>query len=215
MTWTKLSDDYSDDCWTLSDAAFRLHTEALVWSNRKLLECVIPKDDLVRFSRCPNAAEELVAFGWWTETAKTYVLRHHAGYQRTREQVVHQQKINSENGSKGGRPRTRPSSPREVFKPHEETESITETPSETGTDGDRTGQDSLEGEQETGRIDCACGKLLSTVVQQRRGMCNRCYVVANAERTQHLEGDFVTPAPTFDTTNAVAASARPHAAENR
>ncbi len=29
MTWTKLSDDFSDDCWTLSDQAFRLHTEGL------------------------------------------------------------------------------------------------------------------------------------------------------------------------------------------
>lgn len=25
MTWTKLSDDFSDDCWRLSDAAWRLH----------------------------------------------------------------------------------------------------------------------------------------------------------------------------------------------
>jgi hypothetical protein len=31
MTWTKLSDDFSDDCWELSDAAVRLHMEGLVW----------------------------------------------------------------------------------------------------------------------------------------------------------------------------------------
>ncbi|MGC7224587.1 hypothetical protein RBA13_22790, partial [Mycobacteroides abscessus subsp. massiliense] len=42
MTWTKLSDDYGDDCWRLSDAAFRTHTEGLCWSNRKLLDLVIP-----------------------------------------------------------------------------------------------------------------------------------------------------------------------------
>jgi hypothetical protein len=42
MTWAKLSDDFTDDCWTLSDGAFRLHVEGLVWSNRKLLDLVIP-----------------------------------------------------------------------------------------------------------------------------------------------------------------------------
>lgn len=88
MPFVKLSDDYSDDCWTLSDAAFRLHTEALVWSGRKLLDCVIPKDDLRRFAKHPEAAEELVAVGWWSQTAKTYIIRHHAGYQRTKADVL-------------------------------------------------------------------------------------------------------------------------------
>lgn len=107
MTWTKLSDDYSDDCWTLSDAAFRLHTEALLWSNRKLLDCVIPKADLVRFSQRPDAAEELVAVGWWTEDGKFYVIRHHASYQRSRADVVKLQERNAANGAKGGRPKRR------------------------------------------------------------------------------------------------------------
>ncbi len=67
MSWAKLSDDYSDDCWTLSDEAFRLHTEALVWNGRKLLDCRVPKDDLRRFAKHPEAAAELLAVGWWTE----------------------------------------------------------------------------------------------------------------------------------------------------
>jgi hypothetical protein len=107
MTWTKLSDDFSDDCWTLSDAAFRLHTEALIWSNRKLLDCVIPKTDLVRFSPRADAAEELVAVGWWTENGQTYVIRHHASYQRSRADVVKLQQRNATNGAKGGRPKRR------------------------------------------------------------------------------------------------------------
>jgi hypothetical protein len=44
MTWTKLSDDFSDDCWQLSDAAYRLHVDGLNWSNRKLLNCLLSKD---------------------------------------------------------------------------------------------------------------------------------------------------------------------------
>ena len=38
MTWTKLGDEYGDQCWKLSDSAHRLHTEALVWSNRRHLD---------------------------------------------------------------------------------------------------------------------------------------------------------------------------------
>lgn len=105
MTWTKLSDDYSDDCWTLSDRAFRLHTEALIWSNRKLLDCIIPKDDMPRLTRCPDAADELVAIGWWTDDGATYTVRHHAGYQISREGVLKLQERNRKNGAKGGRPK--------------------------------------------------------------------------------------------------------------
>ena len=30
VTWTKLGDEFGDECWTLSDKAFRLHTEGLL-----------------------------------------------------------------------------------------------------------------------------------------------------------------------------------------
>ncbi len=50
MTWSKLSDDFPDDCWTLLDGAFRLHVEGLCWSNRKLLDCRIPNGHLRRFA---------------------------------------------------------------------------------------------------------------------------------------------------------------------
>lgn len=105
MSWAKLSDDYSDDCWTLSDAAFRLHTEALVWSARKLLDCVIPKPDLRRFAKNIEALQELLDTGFWQEQGDNYVIRHHSMYQRLREDVVAQQEANKANGRKGGRPR--------------------------------------------------------------------------------------------------------------
>lgn len=108
MTWSKLSDDYSDDTWTLSDAAFRLHTEGLVWSNRKLLDCTIPKDDLRRFAKTPEAVQELLEAGFWQDLGTCYLISHHAQYQRSRAAVIAQQEANQKNGSKGGRPKGKP-----------------------------------------------------------------------------------------------------------
>lgn len=137
MTWAKLSDDYGDDCWTLSDAAFRLHTEALVWSGRKLLDCRIPKDDVRRFAKHPDAAAELLAVGWWTDDGQVYVIRHHAVYQRRRADVLAQQQANAANGRRGGRPRK----PREQAADlAAETDSVSESLSGSETEMDRTGQ---------------------------------------------------------------------------
>lgn len=104
MTWTKLSDDFADDCETLTDAAFRLHVVGLVWSARKLLDCHIPTEHLRRLEADPDAVDELLAVGWWTLDGETYVIRHHAMYQQTREQVLKRQAANTANGRKGGRP---------------------------------------------------------------------------------------------------------------
>lgn len=109
MTWTKTSDDFPDDCWTLSDRAYRLHHEGLTWSNRKLLDCHIPKDDLRRFARNgDDGVSELLACGWWSDGGDCYVINHHAAYQRTRAEVLRQQEANARNGRKGGRPRKVP-----------------------------------------------------------------------------------------------------------
>lgn len=175
MTWAKLSDDYSDDCWTLSDAAFRLHTEGLIWSNRKLLDCVLPKDDLRRFAKRSDAVQELLDTGFWQESKDggSYIIRHHADYQRDREAVIAQQEANRANGKKGGRPPGIPpgqktqlvsqSATRPVKEPPIEaevdpmawtaeefeksrlnagkkTQSLSEPPTESETERDRTGQ---------------------------------------------------------------------------
>jgi hypothetical protein len=102
MTWTKLSDDFTDDTWTLSDAAARMHVDGLVWSNRKLLDLRIPKGDLPRFAKTPTAVAELLEGGWWDEDADHYVINHHARYQRLREAVIKQQTVNKENRAKRG-----------------------------------------------------------------------------------------------------------------
>lgn len=106
MTWTKTSDDFADDCWTLSDRAYRLHHEGLTWSNRKLLDCNIPRDDVRRFARNgEDGIEELLNCGWWSAVGDHYVINHHATYQRTREEVLKRQAASRQNARRGGRPR--------------------------------------------------------------------------------------------------------------
>lgn len=132
MTWTKLSDDFSDDCWELSDAAVRLHMEGLVWSNRKLLDLRLAKEDMIRWAKRPAAAGELVAAGWWNDVDDHYVINHHAAYQRTREAVLKQQEINQRNGVKGGRPKGPPRE-RTPRKRPLKTDSLTERESDSVT----------------------------------------------------------------------------------
>jgi hypothetical protein len=115
MTWTKLSDDFTDDTWTLSDAAYRLHSDGLVWSNRKLLDLRIPKDDLRRFKN-PEAIGELLAGGWWIDQGAYYLIQHHAAYQRLREAVINQQTVNKKNRAKRGQASPPPREQKPVFK---------------------------------------------------------------------------------------------------
>ena len=137
MTWTKLSDDFADDCYTLSDPAFRLHVEGLLWSNRKLLDLNLEKKVLQRWATHPDAVTELVESGWWTDEGDHYRIRHHAAYQRTREAVVNQQEANKANRAKG---KTRPVREQaDGVRP--ETQPVNESSDESSDEMDRTGQD--------------------------------------------------------------------------
>jgi hypothetical protein len=100
MTWTKTGDEFADECWTLSDAAYRLHHEGLTWSNRKQTEGQLAKDDMRRWARRPEAADELVNIGWWEDHGQHYQIVHHLGYQRTRDEVAHQSNVNRANAEK-------------------------------------------------------------------------------------------------------------------
>lgn len=74
MSWTKTSDDVPDRLWSLSDAAFRLHSHATVWSNRLLTDGEIPADRLrvlvPRFRA--SAVVELESAGLWSKTETGY-----------------------------------------------------------------------------------------------------------------------------------------------
>jgi len=70
VTWTKLGDEYSDEARDLTDAEYRTHTDALIWSNRRGLDLLIPKRDLRKFAESPDveaAVEGLVAKDWWAD----------------------------------------------------------------------------------------------------------------------------------------------------
>ena len=105
MIWTKLGDEFGDECWTLSDPAFRLHTEGLCWSNRKGTDGQLAKDDMLRWAERIEAAEELVDRGYWEDHGQHYEIVHHIGYQRTSAQIAKQSRANRENRAKG---KTRP-----------------------------------------------------------------------------------------------------------
>jgi hypothetical protein len=135
MPWTKLSDDYSDDLYTFSHAAFRLHTEAIIWSNRKLLDMRVPKADLRRFATDESGLPEILERGFWKAEGDAYVIVHHAGYQRKAEKVINQQAVNKENRAKAGK---------EARPPREQSVSFTPSKHDSSDDSsdelDRTGQ---------------------------------------------------------------------------
>jgi hypothetical protein len=190
MTWPKISDDYSDDCWSLSHVAYRLHTDALVWNSRKLLDCRIPTADLQRVSPLTSsemsaALSELFGCGWWTEDDDCCVIRHHAGYQRTKAQVLAQQATNTANGKKGGRP---PSKPREqatdlASETESLTEPVTDRETESLTERERKGKDwALEEAQPTTQLrdDDACVTCGAATALDSAGQCQRCATVWTA-----------------------------------
>jgi hypothetical protein len=150
MTWTKLSDDFNDDTDTLSDAAFRLHVEGLVWSNKKLLDVRIPKTDLRRFAKSDESVGELVDGGWWEDDGDAYVILHHAVYQRLREAVIRQQSVNRENRAKRGK--TTPPAREVRFKNGSSNDS-----SHDSSNGSSNGHDSLNEMDRPGRDEEALG----------------------------------------------------------
>lgn len=158
MTWTKLSDDFSDDAWRLSDKAFRLHVEGLVWSNRKLLDLVLLKDEVQRWAKRPEAADELVERGWWEDWGDRYYIVHHGSYQRSADAVVNQQKVNKENRAKRG---IKTSPAREQAKEiRPSNDSLVDSLHESTNERDRTGQDGPgreEGAQNVSQLPLAAG----------------------------------------------------------
>ncbi|MCA1675735.1 MAG: hypothetical protein LC799_27335 [Actinobacteria bacterium] len=99
MTWTKLGDEFGDAAADLSDAAVRLHVEALLWSNRLLLDLLVPVRDLRRFAftdEADLAVAELLAAGWWEQRGTVWWIGcRWPEWQRDRVQVEHKRERDS------------------------------------------------------------------------------------------------------------------------
>lgn len=79
MTWTRISDTFPDqpNVLGLSDAAFRAHIEALVWSNRHLTDGRIPAGALRRIASAVDTdavVAELLEASLWQVEGDTYEL---------------------------------------------------------------------------------------------------------------------------------------------
>jgi len=86
MTWTKLGDEFPDECARagLSDAAFRTHVEGLSWTMRRETGGYLSKVDIRKAIETPNAAAaiaELLAVGFWQQTEHGFLVVHHMAYQ--------------------------------------------------------------------------------------------------------------------------------------
>lgn len=94
MTWTKLGDEFADETSDLSSDAFRLHVEALIWSNKKLADLIVPKRKLPRLTAVDHpydTAEELIVSGWWQDVGDSYYIGcRFADWQVERSVIEHQ-----------------------------------------------------------------------------------------------------------------------------
>lgn len=94
MTWLKLCDRFADDCARakLSDAAFRTHVSALVWTMRRETDGVLDQVDIRRAVdtlRVGEAIVELLTAGFWqTLEGDRYRIVHGMNYQRTAKQIA-------------------------------------------------------------------------------------------------------------------------------
>lgn len=91
MSFTLLGDEFSDDAdmAQLSDAAFRTHAEALIWSSSRLLDLQVPKRDLSRFAFSEHrdqAVAELCGAGWWVDNGDCWFIAHRDYWQWTKAQ---------------------------------------------------------------------------------------------------------------------------------
>lgn len=84
--WLKLSDDFGVDCARvgLSDAAFRTHTEALLWIMSRENGPMIDSRDLRRFAETAEPARavaELVEAGYWEPVGDRWHVLHQMKHQ--------------------------------------------------------------------------------------------------------------------------------------
>lgn len=101
MTWTKIDENFPEDCARvqLSDAAVRTHLEALVWSMRRENGGRLRTRDLDRLADTEHpkdAADELVSAGFWTQLPGGWQVEHQMDHQLEPEVIAAKRAMNAE-----------------------------------------------------------------------------------------------------------------------
>ncbi|MBX6749997.1 MAG: hypothetical protein IRY85_10080 [Micromonosporaceae bacterium] len=107
MPWVRFDDRYpvNRKVGGLSDAAFRLHTEAIFWCARELTDGRIARDELKLVSgiaRPDRHVPELVRRGLWDETDDGWQIHDYLDYQPSRAKVLADRERKAAAGRKGG-----------------------------------------------------------------------------------------------------------------
>lgn len=148
MTWTKLSDDFGDQCAALSDAAFRTHVEGLLWTMRRETGGQISARDLRRFAETHDpdvAAAELVAVGWWKPEPNGWRIAHHMEHQPEPDLIARRRELDA--GRQRRHRRRKAGLDRDDAAPESRRDSTRDTtrdPGRVGTGRDGTGKSSNE-----------------------------------------------------------------------
>lgn len=101
MTWVRLDETMVEHpkVAQLSDAAFRIHIDALCYANRNLTDGFVPT--VIAHRRSRRRAAELVAAGVWDAAPGGYQIHDFHDYQPTKAEVIELREKRSAAGKKG------------------------------------------------------------------------------------------------------------------
>jgi hypothetical protein len=156
MTWTKLSDDFAEECADLSDAAFRTHVEGLLWTMRRETDGTLRPRDVPRLAESPDwqaGVEELVRVGFWEQCDNGYLIVHHMEHQPEAEVIEARRR----NDAERQRRKRRKAAGLDVSRrddPRDDQSDHPRDPGRVGTGREGTPKPGLDKE---GRACCVCG----------------------------------------------------------
>jgi hypothetical protein len=186
MTWQKLGMEFWDECAdaALSDAAVRTHGEAIgyVYSQENF-DMTVKKSTMRRWAgsdQAEQAASELVAKGFWTDSKTEWTVVHHANV--VRQSLTAQLKKREDDKERQRKNRSK------VGTDVGSAVHATQTDRQTDKQPKRQGSSEERIDWVTGEVthnpDGVCNHPLTSAVQRQHGMCNRCWVTANAQRSR-------------------------------
>lgn len=178
MTWAKFADDFPDQCGRagLSDNAFRVHVEGIIWAMRRENGGRFSTRDLVRSSDAadPEAgAAELVAVGFWEGVPEGWQVIHHMEHQPEPEVIRARRGKDADRQRKHRRnaagldpdPPVEPTPSRRDKRrdsrrdhTHDVTPPVTRDPGRVGAGRVETGKDALDGTNDVTGADDADGR---------------------------------------------------------